>query len=271
MDQIELTIEEGVAVLRLNRPRSLNAITRRMAEELEAALHMVTHSADIGALILTGAGRGFCSGADLAEMAAHAVDRGGYVADLALQVHRSLAALRVLGLPVIAAVNGPAAGGGFSLTLSCDLVIAGQSSHFSAGYHRVGLTPDAGCTYWLPRVVGARRANELLLTGRVLSASEALTWGLVNSVVADAEVLTTAHDWAAALACGPRVAQRDTKQLLAQSWQHTLSEQLDTEREAVGRRAASCEGGEGIQAFLDRRAPHFPCSDPDCPLRPECH
>lgn len=257
LDQIVLAIEDDVAVLCLNRPRSRNAITLRMANELEEALLLVAQSSEVGALILTGAGGGFCSGADLGELAA-AVNRETLVSELARLVHQSLTALRSLSIPVIAAVNGAAAGGGFSLMLSCDLVIAGESSRFSAGYLRVGLTPDAGSSYWLPRLVGSRRATELLLLGRGLSASEALQWGLINDVEADANVRAAAHRWATALAHGPRAAVADTKRLLERTWRHTLSEQLDAEREAVSARAKSREGAEGIQAFVDRRAPRFP-------------
>jgi 2-(1,2-epoxy-1,2-dihydrophenyl)acetyl-CoA isomerase len=257
LDQIVLAIKDGVAVLCLNRPRSRNAITLQMAKELEEALALVAQSPGVGALIVTGAGGGFCSGADLEELAT-AVSREALVSDLAHLVHQSLTVLRSLPIPVIAAVNGPAAGGGFSLALSCDLVVAGESSRFSAGYLRVGLTPDAGSSYWLPRLVGSRRATELLLLGRVLNASEALQWGLINSIEADANVLAAARTWATTLAHGPRAAVCDTKRLLERTWHHTLAEQLDAERQAVSSRAASGEGAEGIQAFLDRRAPRFP-------------
>lgn len=256
--ELELSTSGGVACLLLNRPGSLNAITLQMARDLEAALEAVSQDPGVGALLLAGAGRAFCAGADLTEMEAHAADRAEYVNELASRVHRCLARLRRLRVPVVAAVGGVAAGGGFSLALSCDLVVAGASSRFVAGYQSVGLTPDAGSTYWLPRMVGVRRAQELLLTGRVLTAPEALAWGLINVVAPDAEVSEMARDWARGLANGPRTSLGATKRLLQSTWQHTFAEQLDAERESVALRAASSEGTEGIRAFLEHRAPRFP-------------
>jgi len=259
MADVEVEVVHGVAHLRLSRPRHLNALTLAMGRSLHDALDYIEAEPQVRALILTGAGSGFCSGADLEEMQRHEQDRSAYVLELSTLVHGALCRLRKLAVPVIGAVNGVAAGGGFSLTLSCDAVVAATSSRFVAGYHRIGLTPDAGATYWLPRLVGPRRAWELLFCGRVLSAREACEWGLVNVVVEDVGVLAQAQTWAEQIARGPRHAQAHTRRLLEESWrQGGLEDQLNREQDTVTAQVATAEAQAGIAAFAHRRVPEFP-------------
>lgn len=258
MADVELDVVDGVAQLCLNRPRYLNALTLAMGRSLHDALDYIEAEPRVRVVILTGAGRGFCSGADLREMEGHQQDPAAYVMELATLVHGALGRLRQLAVPVIGAVNGVAAGGGLGLTLCCDAVVAAASSRWVAGYHRVGLTPDAGTTYWLPRLVGPRRAWELLFTGRVLTAREACEWGLANEVVDDERVLIRAKAWADQIGRGPRLAQAQTKALLAASLRQVVfSDQLSLEQDAVTAQVATAEAQAGIAAFAHRRAPVF--------------
>ncbi len=257
MADIEVSVGDGVALVRLNRPQALNALTMPMAEELRAQLASLAAAPAIGALVLAGAGRAFCAGADVRELEARGGQRSQYVAELAALMHESLMVLQSLPFPVLAAVKGPAVGGGFGLVLTCDLVVAGSSSRFAAGYHRVGLTPDGGATYWLPRMVGARRAQEILMGGRTLGADDALQWGLINRVVPDDEVEKVTERWAWDLARGPHMAQRETKRLLATSGQRDHAGQLAAEQEAVTLQAGNAEASEGLRSFLEGRAPNY--------------
>lgn len=258
MPDIDLLIADRVAHLRLNRPHVRNAISDSMAGELAAAISRVARDPQVDVLLLTGAGPVFCAGADVDELAAHTSDRGAYVDEMATRVHESLMALRSLTIPVIAAVHGAVAGGGLGLMLACDLVVAGESCRFIPAYLRLGLTPDAGATYWLPRMIGIRRAQDLLFRRRVVGAAEALAWGLVTAVAPDPDVSAVAEGWARDLATGPRAALRETKRLLESSGTRSLAAQLHAEQSAVTAQASSDEGTEGIRAFQAHQDPNFP-------------
>ena len=265
MQHVELSLAGGVAILRLNVPGSLNALSLAVLHDMAGALDRVEMEAHLAALIITGTGEAFSAGADLRELQAHQADLRGYATELASLAHHILARISRLLLPSIAAVNGVVAGGGLGLLLACDLAVAAEHSRFLAGYQNVGLTPDAGTTYWLPRLVGIRRANELLLTHRTLTGEEALRWGLVNAVVPDECVLPCAERWAADLVAGPRLAQAGTKRLLGLARHgNTLSDQMAAEQTAVIHCLTSEEGAEGIEAFVSHRPPMFtplgPCS-----------
>jgi 2-(1,2-epoxy-1,2-dihydrophenyl)acetyl-CoA isomerase len=179
-----------------------------------------------------------------------------YLTELTTNLHRGMAHLAAQAAPVIAAVNGSAAGGGLGLVLMADIVIAARSAKFAPAYTGVGLTPDAGCTYLLPRVIGPKRAMEMLLTNRVLDAALALEWGLINRIVDDEALHAAAADLAARLAAGPIGAFGVTKRLLAES-QPGYVEHMAREGRAIGLQAATTEGAEGIGAFLAKRSPRF--------------
>ena len=198
----------------------------------------------------------FCFGGDLKGMVASGGDLCAYLGELTTALHAGLALLMRMDAPVIVAVKGSAAGAGLGLVLAADLAIAGRSAKFTPAYTGVGLTPDAGCTFLLPRAVGYKRAMELLLTNRVLSAEEALDWGLVNQVVDDELVDGTAAALAARLAGGPSAAFGGVKRLLAEA-EPGLETHLGRESRSIAARGASVEGREGIAAFLEKRLPRF--------------
>jgi 2-(1,2-epoxy-1,2-dihydrophenyl)acetyl-CoA isomerase len=223
-------------------------------EFLAAALAIDERTAR--AVVLSGEGKNFCFGGDLRGMIASGADVTAYLAELTTNLHRAMAHLAAQAAPVIAAVNGSAAGGGLGLVLMADIVIAARSAKFAPAYTGVGLTPDAGCTFLLPRIIGARRAMEMLLTNRVIDAAQALEWGLINRVVEDNELAAAAAELAARLAAGPAGAYGVVKRLLAESLPGYV-EQMAREGRAISVQAASPEGAEGISAFLAKRAPRF--------------
>ena len=247
-------LTDGVLTLTLNRPDVLNAITPPLLDELTAALRDAATRDDVRAVIITGAGRGFCSGQDLRAAA------GGEHLDVAaiLRDHYAPAirALRSMDQPVIAAVNGVAAGAGFSLALACDLRIAAGSATFVQAFVRIGLIPDLANTYFLPRLIGPARAAELAMLGESVDAGRALELGIVNRVVPDAELATDAFELASRLARGPRAIGL-TKRALALSADNDLEAQLAVEERLQAEAAASADFGEGVAAFLEKRAPKF--------------
>jgi len=246
-----LTIEDGVATLTLNRPDHLNSFTIAMHEELAAALQQVRDDAAIRALVLTGAGRGFCAGQDLSSVPD---DLGAllerYYGPLVLR-------LRALPKPVIAAVNGVAAGAGASLALACDLVIATRSASFIQAFSKIGLLPDAGGTYFLPRLVGSARAMGMALLADKLSAQQAADWGLIWQCVDDAEFAVTVQQLARRLADGPTLGYARIKQALNAAGQNTLEAQLELERDSQRELGQSADFREGVAAFMAKRAPEF--------------
>jgi 2-(1,2-epoxy-1,2-dihydrophenyl)acetyl-CoA isomerase len=219
----------------------------------------------VGAVLLVGEGPNFCTGADVGMLAAASGDRaadpheaGSTVRALAEELHALVRALTDAPVPIVAAVHGWAAGAGMSLVLASDVAVAGSSTRLRPAYPAIGLTPDAGLTWTLPRAVGAARARHILLTDRVLSAAEALELGLVARVVADDAVADQARWIAEALADGPTHALGRTKRLLREGAARGLHAQLDAEAAAIGESAAGPEGREGVAAFVARRPPHFP-------------
>ncbi|MCW3478150.1 2-(1,2-epoxy-1,2-dihydrophenyl)acetyl-CoA isomerase PaaG [Neisseriaceae bacterium JH1-16] len=244
------TVEDGVATLTLNRPDSLNSFTVEMHEELVDALTVVYDDA-IRVLVLTGAGRGFCAGQDLSAMPSDlgdVLDR--YYGPL---VQR----LRDLPKPVIGAVNGVAAGAGANIALACDLVIAARSASFIQAFSKIGLMPDAGGTYFLPRLVGSARAMGLALLADKLSAQQAADWGLIWQCVDDAEFAATVQGVARKLADGPTLGYARIKQALQASGQNGLEAQLDLERDSQRELGRSADFREGVAAFMAKRAPRF--------------
>jgi 2-(1,2-epoxy-1,2-dihydrophenyl)acetyl-CoA isomerase len=254
---LELEIRDPVAFLTFTRPEASNTIDLQFGREFLHAVRTIDASPAVRAVVLTGRGRHFCFGGDLKGMVGSGGDVQSYLAELTTDLHAGLARLVRLDATVIAAVNGTAAGAGLGLVLAADLVIAARGAKFAPAYTAVGLTPDAGCTFLLPRVVGYKRALELFLTNRVLDAETALDWGIVNQVVEDEELIAAATVLAARLAKGPVAAFGALKRLMAES-QTGFEAQLARESVSIAAHASSAEGSEGIKAFLEKRAPRYP-------------
>lgn len=261
METILFEVEDGVATLTLNRPERLNSFNDRMHDELRQALARVRAGRADGSvrvLVLTGAGRGFCAGQDLSD---RNVAPGGEAVDLGASVEKNykplVLALRALELPVIAAVNGVAAGAGANIALACDLVFAARSASFIQAFSKLGLIPDTGGTWILPRLLGPARALGLALLGERLSAEQAEQWGLIWKTVDDAALMSTVGVVARQLAQGPTFGYAQTKKAIWESSLRGLEAQLDVERDLMSACGRSEDYREGVAAFMDKRAPQF--------------
>jgi 2-(1,2-epoxy-1,2-dihydrophenyl)acetyl-CoA isomerase len=256
MPAVLVSTEGGVMTITLNRPEKLNAFVAGMHGLLREAMTQAEEDASIRALLLTGAGRGFCAGQDLSErdMNDPKLDLGG---GLEASYNPFIRRMRALPKPVIAAVNGVAAGAGANLALACDLVLAARSASFLQAFSKIALVPDCGGTYWLPRLAGLQRAMGMALLAERVSAEDAERWGLVWKVVDDAKLMDEANALARSLAAGPTHTYGMIKKALYASAGNTLSEQLDLERDfqrEVGRHG---DYREGVAAFLEKRKPAF--------------
>lgn len=252
-----LTVDEGIARLTLNRPEAGNAITPQLAAELRARAQELTGRPEVRAVVLGAAGPMFCVGGDLGWMAEQGDAIGPALHALATDLHGATLALAGLDAPVIAAVSGVAAGAGMSLICGCDLAVAASTAKLTVAYTAAGLSPDGGSTWFLPRIVGVRRAAELTLTNRRLTADEAWNLGIVTSVV-EADALDGEVDaLARRLAAGATGAFGAAKRLLAASSTTPLADQLAAEADAIAELAAGANGREGIAAFLEKRPPQF--------------
>jgi 2-(1,2-epoxy-1,2-dihydrophenyl)acetyl-CoA isomerase len=255
---IGFEIRAGVAHITLNRPAAANSINLTLAQELfDAVLHCDEEPA-IRAVLLTATGNIFCAGGDLKSFHLH---QGPALAIHLKQVtaffHAAISRLTHMDAPVVAAIQGSAAGAGLSLICACDMPMAAQSTRFTMAYTRAGLTPDGSISYFLPRLVGARRALDLALTNRALSAKEACEWGIVSRVVADGELPEAAQALARQLANGPKHAFGVTKRLMLGSFSQTLESQMEHEARAIAQAIGGAESREGIAAFLEKRQPDF--------------
>jgi 2-(1,2-epoxy-1,2-dihydrophenyl)acetyl-CoA isomerase len=256
---LQLEVRGHVGVITLSRPDSLNALTLPMAREFQAAMGEAGEL-KARAMVLTGAGRAFCAGGDLREMQNMAAKDGRADAffDEPLRVlNECVLMIRRSPLPFIAAVNGVAAGGGCNLALACDLVVAGESARFNQAFIKIGLSPDCGGTFILPRLVGWRRATELLMTGDIISAQQALEMGMINSVVADNELMDHTMKLAERLAHSPTAAIGRIKELLELSATSDLAAQLESERKAQIKSGLTQDFQEGVAAFIEKRAAKF--------------
>jgi 2-(1,2-epoxy-1,2-dihydrophenyl)acetyl-CoA isomerase len=253
-----VSVDNGVATLTLNRPERLNAFTAALHEALTAALDRAASDPEIRALLITGAGRGFCAGQDLSERKPLP---GGARPDLGQGLERYynplVRRLRDLEKPVVAAVNGVAAGAGAGLALACDIVIAARSASFIEAFSRIGLVPDAGNTWFLPRLAGSARAMAMALTGEAVPAERAAEWGLIWKAVPDDALMAEAHDLAARLARGPTRALGLTKRAINRSTTNDLDAQLDLERDLQREVGLGEDYREGVAAFLEKRPPRF--------------
>ena len=252
-----LTRTDNVATITLNRPKAANGISPTLARELaEAALHC-DQDTTIRCVILTGTGKMFCAGGDLKAVGGDPANAAIKIKGMADDLHRATSSFARMAKPVIVAVNGVAAGAGFSMAVAGDMVIAAASAKFVMAYTAAGLSPDGSSTYYLPRLIGMRRTMELMLTNRLLKAPEALDWNLVNQVVPDEELQAAAMKLAQQLANGPTDAFSTVKKLLLCSFDNSLETQMELEGRAISARAGSANGQEGVQAFLEKRKPRF--------------
>jgi 2-(1,2-epoxy-1,2-dihydrophenyl)acetyl-CoA isomerase len=250
-------LKGGIARLTLNRPEKLNSFNVQMHEEVRQALESLPKS-DARVLVLTGAGRGFCAGQDLADRAVAPGAQGIDLGDSIERYYKPLVlALQRLPLPVIAAVNGVAAGAGANIALACDLVIAARSASFVQAFARLGLVPDSGGTWSLPRSVGSARALGLTLLGEKLPAEKAAEWGMIWQCVDDAQLASTVDALAQQLAIAPTRGLAATKAAIHGTWQRTLEEQLDIERDAQRELGRSADYAEGVAAFTAKRTANF--------------
>ena len=258
MASVLVAVEAGVQTITLNRPEKLNALNPEMHERLRAALERAADDAAIRAVLLTGSGRGFCTGQDLSE---RDVSPGAPPIDLSVSLgayyNPLVRRMRALPKPIVCAVNGVAAGAGANLALACDIVIAARSAGFVQAFSKLGLVPDAGGTYFLPRLVGTARAMGLALLAEKLTAEEAAEWGLIWKVADDDTLMAEARAMAVQLAAGPTKGYGKLKRALYASAGNSLDAQLDLERDLQRELGLSEDYREGVTAFKEKRAPRF--------------
>jgi len=254
-DGVRVQVADAVATITLDRPESLNALTIPMKVALREALGSIAEDRSVRAVVLTGSGRAFCAGQDLGER--EAPDAPPLDVELRERYNPIIRAIRSMGQPVIAAVNGVAAGAGASIAFACDLRIASTEARFVLAFGRIGLVPDSGATWLLPRLVGAARAAEIALLGDAIGADDALRFGLVNRVVPADALATESRAMAERLAAGAPLATALTKQALDRSWGIGLDEALDGEATLQGIAGATRDHAEGLAAFREKRPPRF--------------
>jgi 2-(1,2-epoxy-1,2-dihydrophenyl)acetyl-CoA isomerase len=253
MAEVETTRDGAVLTITLNRPDVLNAFTAELHGQLRSAFKEARQP-DVRAVVITGAGRGFCVGQDLNEFGDAARDIAGRLRE---HYHPTIRAVRELEKPVLAAVNGPAAGAGLSFACACDLRLAAESATFVPAFITIGLVPDMGGTYFVRRLLGTARAFEWMTSGRRLSASEALDWGLVSEVVEDDRLAARTAERAADLAALPTRGIGLTKRLFDHAENATLEEQLEFEAQLQSVATGTADFREGVNAFLEKREPRF--------------
>ena len=256
-EHIKFVKQGAIARIQLNRPEAANGLDSRMADELKQAAGQCDSDAAIKVVILCAEGRFFCAGGDIKEMLSHGDAVGEAITSLANDLHGAISILSRMQAALIVSVNGIAAGAGFSLALIGDIVLAAESSSYTMAYTRAGLSPDGSSSYFLPRIVGLRRSQELMLTNRTLSASEACELGIVTRVVADDELQAQTDQLADDLAAAARLSTAYVKKLLLASSENDLETQMELETQLVSTCAASPDGREGIQAFVEKRKPEF--------------
>ena len=253
-DQTDITLLEdnGVAWLTLNRPDKLNSFTANMHQQLRDALRSVQTSDTIRCLVITGAGRGFSAGQDLADIAESDLDQ-----ILERDYNPLVTTLKGLDMPVIACVNGVAAGAGANIALACDIVLAAQSASFIQSFSQIGLVPDAGGSWSLPRLIGLPRAMALAMTGERVSSEQAQSWGMIWRSVEDDKLIAETQALAHKLANMPTIGLAFTKKLLNESWTRSLDEQLLLEKDFQMAASKTADYAEGVDAFLNKRKPDF--------------
>jgi 2-(1,2-epoxy-1,2-dihydrophenyl)acetyl-CoA isomerase len=255
-ETIALAQSGPIARITLVRTDAANAMTDTMTRELADAARRCDHGA-AKVVVLTGSGRFFSAGGDLRAMASSSSTAGHYVKTMADDLHRAISTFARMDAVLITAVNGVAAGAGFSLAVAGDLVLAAESATFTMAYTAAGLSPDGSSSYYLPRLIGVRRTQELMLTNRRLSAGEALQWGLVTEVVDDAQLAARVDAVAEQIASGARQSASAVKKLVLMSFTNGIEEQMEIEGRLIAGCADSADGNEGIHAFLEKRRPEF--------------
>jgi 2-(1,2-epoxy-1,2-dihydrophenyl)acetyl-CoA isomerase len=256
-DTVLYSVAEGVATITLNRPQVLNALDARMIVELRAACEHAEHDAEARAVVLRGAGPAFLAGGDVAFFRANLARMPALVREGGAELNHAVLALRRAPKPVLASVHGAVAGAGVSLTAAADLAIAAEGTKFTVAYSRIGTSPDGGATHFLPRLVGARRALELMLLSDAFDAQAALKLGLVNWVVAAEQLGSETEAIARRLALGPTLTFGEIKRLVNESPDQTLAAQLEIETDAFARCAGTRDFAEGVTAFVEKRKPVF--------------
>jgi 2-(1,2-epoxy-1,2-dihydrophenyl)acetyl-CoA isomerase len=256
-ENIDFEVKDGLARLTLNRPKAANSFNIDLTREFLEAATICSEDSEVRAVLLTGAGRFFSAGGDLKNFAAAEDEIPKLVSETTNVLHAAISKFARMNAPVVAAVNGPAAGAGMSVVCMTDIALAAESAFFSMAYTAAGLAPDGSSTYFLPRIVGIRRARELMLTNRRLSAAEAHALGIVERVVPDDALMTEAENLARALASGPTLAFGAVKKLLLASQNAQLEDQLDAETSAIVAMTRTSDGREGVAAFREKRMPNF--------------
>lgn len=257
LSTMSYTAADGVAEIRFSRPEAANTLSIAFARDLREVMIAIEHDSSVVAVAVTAEGPMFSGGGDLKEFVGLGDALPRTASGLVTDYHSAMYRMNRMSKPFVAGVRGAAGGAGLSLVSSFDLVIAGESSKFTMGYTKVGMTPDGTSTYFLSRHVGLRRAMELTLTNRVLNASEALAWGLVNDVVPDDEVDDRVKQMAQSFASGPSRAIGIAKRLVYEGYESSLEETGEREAAEIVKSMASDDGREGIAAFTEKRAPQF--------------
>lgn len=259
MDEDPIVVERraGYRVITLNRPRRLNAFTEAMHKALRDAIGDAETDDACRALLLTGAGRGFCAGQDLNDRLSKAGETSELGGALEAYYNPLVRKLRELPFPVVAAVNGVAAGAGCNIALACDIVLAARTATFVQSFAKIGLVPDSGGTWILPRLIGPARARALALTAEPVSAETAERWGMIWKQVEDVALMTEAHKLCQHFASAPTLGLALIKRALDTAWDNDLNTQLDLEREFQREASLTPDYAEGVRAFLEKRAPAF--------------
>ena len=259
LETVNVSYAGGAATVELNRPATLNAWNAQLGADLLAAIRHLAEDEDVRAVVLTGAGRGFSSGADLRDISGERTPDGrpDIYKTLTERYHPIMQGVRLMPKPVVAAVNGPAVGIGCSLALCCDLILAAESAYFLLAFVNIGLVPDGGSSLFLPTRVGMARATELSMLGERLGAAQALEWGLINRVVPDERLLAETEALAARLAGGPTRSYAGTKRQLNNWLYSRMDEQLELEAQIQSEMSASEDFFEGAMAFAEKRSARF--------------
>jgi 2-(1,2-epoxy-1,2-dihydrophenyl)acetyl-CoA isomerase len=256
-ETITLDTVGGVATVTLNRPDAFNALNLTLGRELFSVAIELDEDPAVRCIVVTGAGKAFCGGGDVKDFADNLPRVGALIEELTTYVHGAVSRLVRTPKPVLTAVNGVAAGGGLSLAIAGDLVLAAESARFTMAYSRIAATPDGSSSYWLPRLVGLRRAIELFYTNRVLTAREAFEWGLVSRVVPDAELREATRRLADELAQGPTLALGRGKLLFHAATTESLETQMELESQSIAGSGHTEDFAEGVRAFVAKRPPTF--------------
>ena len=251
-------VDRGIARITINREKAYNALNLESARELYDIVNRCGSERAVRAVVISGAGdKAFCAGGDVASFAKDPETVDHLIKEITGYLHLAVSRLAWMDAPVIAAINGVAAGAGLSLACACDLAVAAEHATFTSAYTQIGLTPDGSATYFVPRLIGQRRAMELFLTNRVLNAGEALEWGMINRVVPQAELAATVDALAEKLAKGPTRSHGGVKKLLLMSANDTLESQMERETRQIAELSRTADGIEGVRAFVDKRKANF--------------